>query len=69
MRVFEQRIEGTVSKRLVIGIAGASGVIYGIRLLSLLREKEVETHLIMSEAGKVNIEIETDYKAEEVAES
>jgi 4-hydroxy-3-polyprenylbenzoate decarboxylase len=56
-----------MSKRIVIGISGASGVIYGMKMLSLLKEKEFETHLIMSEAGKKNLEIETGYKAEEVA--
>ena len=56
-----------MSKRIVIGISGASGVIYGVRMLSLLREKDFETYLILSEAGKKNIEIETSYKAGEVA--
>jgi len=56
-----------MSKRIVIGISGASGVIYGVRMLSLLKEKDFETHLVLSEAGKKNIEIETSYKAEEVA--
>ncbi len=56
-----------MSKRIVIGISGASGVIYGVRMLSLLKEKDFETHLILSEAGKKNIEIETSYKVEEVA--
>ena len=56
-----------MSKRIVIGISGASGVIYGVRMLSLLKEKDFETHLILSEAGKKNIEIETSYKAGEVA--
>ena len=56
-----------MSKRIVIGISGASGVIYGVRMLSLLKEKDFETHLILSEAGKKNIEIETTYKAGEVA--
>jgi 4-hydroxy-3-polyprenylbenzoate decarboxylase len=56
-----------MNKRIVIGISGASGVIYGVKMLTLLKEKACETHLIMSEAGKKNIEIETGYKAEEVA--
>lgn len=56
-----------MSKRIVIGISGASGVIYGVKILSLLKEKAFETHLIISEAGKRNIEIETGYKAEKVA--
>ena len=55
-----------MAKRLIVGIAGASGVTYGVNLLRLLREKNLETHLIISEAGKRNIEIETSYKASEV---
>ena len=54
-------------KRIVIGISGASGVIYGIRMLSLLKDKDLETHLVITGAGKKNIEFETSYKAEEVA--
>lgn len=53
-------------KRIVVGISGASGVIYGIRLLEVLRETEYETHLIISEAGKLNISIESDYSPEQV---
>lgn len=56
-----------MSAKIVVGIAGASGVIYGIRMLSLLAEAGYETHLIISEAGKKTIAIETDYNAEEVA--
>ncbi|MBW1851406.1 MAG: UbiX family flavin prenyltransferase [Deltaproteobacteria bacterium] len=55
-----------MSKRIVIGISGASGVIYGARILALLKDKGIETHLVISEAGKRNIEIETTYKTEEV---
>jgi len=58
---------GKMKKRIVVGIAGASGVIYGVRLLSLLKDTEYETHLILSEAGKLNIKIETDFTPEEVA--
>jgi len=47
--------------RLIVGITGASGVIYGIRLLEVLaRQAGVETHLIMSPAARQTIEIETD---------
>jgi len=49
------------SSRLIIGISGASGVIYGVRLLEFLREAKVETHLIISPAAEQNIEIETEY--------
>jgi 4-hydroxy-3-polyprenylbenzoate decarboxylase len=55
-----------MSKRLVVGISGASGVIYGVRLLSLLQATDYEKHLVMSESGKLNIGIETDYEPAEV---
>ncbi|MBP6941433.1 MAG: UbiX family flavin prenyltransferase [Syntrophorhabdaceae bacterium] len=48
-------------RRIIVGITGATGVIYGIRLLEALKNAEVETHLILSDAGKKNILIETDY--------
>ena len=41
--------------RLIIGITGASGVAYGVRLLQVLREAEVETHLVMSRAGQMTL--------------
>ncbi len=50
-----------MKRRLVVGISGASGVIYGVRMLALLKETEFETHLIISGSGRRNIEIETDY--------
>ena len=54
-------------KRLIVGISGASGVIYGIRLLETLRAiGGVETHLIMSRFGRLNIEIETIHKVQYV---
>jgi 4-hydroxy-3-polyprenylbenzoate decarboxylase len=46
--------------RLVVGITGASGAVYGTRLLQKLRELEVETHLIVSRWARVTIEHETD---------
>lgn len=57
-----------VSRRIVIGISGASGIIYGIKILNLLQKKGFETHLILSNAGKKNIEIETKYKVDEVVD-
>jgi 4-hydroxy-3-polyprenylbenzoate decarboxylase len=55
-----------MSKRIVVGISGASGVIYGVRLLRLLKETKYETHLIISKSGKLNIKIETNYQPDEV---
>ena len=52
---------------LIIGITGASGVIYGIRLLEVLSTmKDIETHLIMSKAGEQNIQYETNWKIEDI---
>jgi len=57
----------TTPVRLIIGISGASGVIYGIRLLQILREIEtIETHLVISEAGAKTIGLETDFTPKEV---
>jgi flavin prenyltransferase len=54
-------------KRIIVGISGASGVIHGIRLLQVLRAVEgVETHLVVSPAGRRTITLETDFSAEQV---
>jgi 4-hydroxy-3-polyprenylbenzoate decarboxylase len=54
-------------KRLIIGMSGASGVIYGIRMLEVLKAiGGVETHLVMSRFARLNIEIETTHTAQEV---
>jgi 4-hydroxy-3-polyprenylbenzoate decarboxylase len=54
-------------KKLIVGISGATGMIYGIRLLEVLRTiHEVETHLVMSPWARLNIEIETSYTPAEV---
>jgi len=55
-----------MAKRLILGISGASGVIYGVRMLEVLKNRGIETHLIISEAGKLNIRIETDYDVDKV---
>jgi 3-polyprenyl-4-hydroxybenzoate decarboxylase len=53
-------------KRLIVGMSGASAAIYGIRLLEVLRETDVETHLVISSAAKKIILMETDFTVEEV---
>jgi 4-hydroxy-3-polyprenylbenzoate decarboxylase len=53
--------------RLVVGITGATGSIYGIRLLQILRDyPEVETHLVLSRPGKRTLVEETDFSVAEV---
>ena len=54
-------------KRLIIGISGASGVIYGVRMLQVLQQvPEVETHLVMSQAARQTLALESDLTVREV---
>ena len=56
-----------MKQRLIVGISGASGAIYGIRLLEILQKlPEIDTHLIISKAAKRTIVLETDYKVDQV---
>ncbi|MGE4220360.1 MAG: UbiX family flavin prenyltransferase [Alphaproteobacteria bacterium] len=55
-----------MADRLVVGITGASGVAYGIRLLEVLRPLPVETHLVLSRAAEMTIAYETDRKPADV---
>jgi 4-hydroxy-3-polyprenylbenzoate decarboxylase len=54
------------SERIVVGITGASGALYGVRSLAMLAAKGFETHLILSKTGKQVIELETDYRVRDV---
>jgi 4-hydroxy-3-polyprenylbenzoate decarboxylase len=49
-------------QRLIVGISGASGVVYGARLLTLLKELPVETHLVISRSAELTLALETDLK-------
>lgn len=58
---------GTEHKRIIVAMSGASGQIYGIRLLEVLKDApEVETHLVMSQAARMTIAQETDYDPKDV---
>jgi 4-hydroxy-3-polyprenylbenzoate decarboxylase len=61
-----RKSSGDPAKRLIIGISGASGAVYGIRLLELLKDTEIETHLIVSRAASMTIASETDLKVADV---
>src|SRR5436309_14876674 len=58
----QNRAPARPPNRLVIGISGASGVVYGARLLELLRPLAVETHLVMSRSAEVTLSLETALK-------
>lgn len=53
-------------KRIIVGISGATGIRYGIRALQLLRELDIETHLVVSRAGELTREYETELKRDEL---
>ncbi|MEB6409956.1 MULTISPECIES: UbiX family flavin prenyltransferase [Enterobacter] len=54
-------------KRLIVGLSGASGAIYGVRLLQVLRSvADVETHLVMSQAARQTLSLETDLSLRDV---
>jgi 4-hydroxy-3-polyprenylbenzoate decarboxylase len=53
-------------RRLVVGISGASGAIYGVRMLEALRDAGVETHLVMSRSAEITLAHETSFKVAEV---
>jgi 4-hydroxy-3-polyprenylbenzoate decarboxylase len=61
-----QKAPGNPGKRLIVGITGASGAAYGIRLLELLREAGIESHLIISRAAQVTLATETTFKISDV---
>ena len=57
-----------MTHRLVVGITGATGAVYGIRLLQALQETDVETHLVVSDWALKTIAVETSYRPAEVLE-
>ena len=52
--------------KLIVGITGSTGVIYGIRMLEVLKKLDVQTHLIMTEWAEKCIGMETEYSIEQV---
>jgi 4-hydroxy-3-polyprenylbenzoate decarboxylase len=54
------------TRRIIVGITGASGAVYGVRLLELLRDSGIETHLVMSRAAQITLAYETDFKVADV---
>lgn len=60
-------MSGNGKKRLIVGISGATGAVYGVRILEILsRIEDVETHLVLTKAGKMTIQVETPYSVKDV---
>ncbi|MEU0156555.1 UbiX family flavin prenyltransferase [Micromonospora fulviviridis] len=55
-------------ERVVVGISGSTGVVYAIELLKMLREHDIETHVVMSRAARLTLAHESDWTVEEVAD-
>lgn len=56
----------TRKKRMIVALTGASGVVYGVRMLELLKEQGIETHLVTSKAAERTLHEETDFSIKEV---
>jgi 4-hydroxy-3-polyprenylbenzoate decarboxylase len=54
------------ARRIIVGISGASGFVYGVRLLQMLKSLDVETHLIVSKSAQTTMAYETDWKIADV---
>lgn len=57
---------GNAPRRMAVGITGATGIVYGVRLLKALRELQVESHLVVSKAGEMTRAYESDLSSEEL---
>jgi flavin prenyltransferase len=53
-------------RRLIVGISGASGAIYGVRILQVLQDAGIETHLVMSESARLTLTSETEFSLKQV---
>jgi 4-hydroxy-3-polyprenylbenzoate decarboxylase len=62
----EEKRMTTTPRRLIVGITGATGTIFGVRLLQMLRETDIETHLVMSRWAARTLVQETAYSVEQV---
>ena len=53
-------------RRLIVGISGASGTIYGVRMLEMLKKTDIETHLVMSKSAEMTLVYETSFKPKDI---
>lgn len=53
-------------RQLIVGISGASGIVYGVRILQVLQHSDIETHLVMSDSARMTLATELDMSVKEV---
>jgi flavin prenyltransferase len=53
------------SRGIIVGISGASGVIYGLEMLRVLKNLDIDSHLVITQAGRLNFQLETDFSAQD----
>lgn len=58
--------QNPMPRRLIVGISGASGIVYGVRVLQALQHTDIETHLVMSDSARLTLTAETSYTPKEV---
>ncbi len=61
-----EQVKADVPKRLIVGISGASGIVFGLRMLETLKRLNIETHLIVSKAAEMTLIYETDLKPKDL---
>jgi 4-hydroxy-3-polyprenylbenzoate decarboxylase len=61
-------VSKAAEQRIIVGLSGASGVVYGVRMLEALRRAGIETHLVVSKAAEMTLGYETDLKLKDVRE-
>lgn len=66
MIIHIKEVSRLAKQKIILGISGASGVIYGIKALELLRELNIETHLVMSNAAALTLTYETAYTVKDI---
>jgi 4-hydroxy-3-polyprenylbenzoate decarboxylase len=59
-------ISSSNPRRLIVGISGASGIVYGVRILQVLQHSAIETHLVMSDSARMTLATELDMSVKEV---
>lgn len=62
----DSRQRGAAPRRLIVGISGASGIVYGVRILQVLQGSGIETHLVMSDSARMTLGAETDLDYKDV---